>query len=162
MMKKLPAVVWNFRTRENLEHTPPIKGGRTPLMFIAECNNGKMVFELFNAVSDYTFHCERDGTIQAKRRLDELRKEYNCWLPGDSAWSKIVNAQDDEENTPLLIAVKQGKFSSFYQLFLWHADPDIFNSDGETARRVILNSPGSPIHEKFLELTTPRMRCSIL
>ncbi|CAM3958916.1 hypothetical protein GCM10027287_42910 [Bordetella muralis] len=180
MMKKLPIEVWNFRTQENLEHTPPIMGGRTPIMFAAESNNGEIIFELRYGVSCYV--CDRQSASGqalsqvSAEELDVLRAEFKC-PPGRvwaaDIWWLIVNAKDDEGNTPLLLAVNKARYESFYQLLTARADPDIANREGHTARSVILDSPDGPIREFFLESAPPppsppslsvfsRMGCTIL
>jgi len=170
MMNKLPLEVWNFRTQENLEHTPPIMGGRTPIMFAAESNNGKIIFELRYGVSCYV--CDRQSPVRraspsqvSLEELDALRAEFKC-PPGKvhsaDIWWEIVNAQDDAGNTPLLLAVNKDRYESFYQLLTLRADPDIANRSGHTARSVILASPSGPIREFFLKSTAQPSRWDLL
>ncbi|CAM3934523.1 hypothetical protein BOTU111921_01625 [Bordetella tumbae] len=173
MMEKLPIEVWNFRTKEDLTHTPPIIGGRTPIMFAAESNNGELISKLFYAVTSYIYDRQDAfsmyGALPSQASLEELdavRKEFKCMygkVESNEIWLKILNAQDYEGDTPLLLAVKKNRYDSFYQLCIFGAQPDIPNCLGDSARSAILALPAKyAIRTRFEEFAAPQSRCTVL
>ncbi|GAB3094348.1 hypothetical protein [Bordetella muralis] len=160
MMQKLPLEVWNFRTKEDLEHTPPIVGGRTPIMFAAESNDCEIIVALRDAVECYIWDRERVGRYGASgqaalEELDALKTEFTCpfgVVSFAAIWLQIINAQDDLGDTPLLLAVKKDRLESFRALLDLGGRADIRNREGCNAADLIFALPkGNPIRECFMK-----------
>ncbi|OZI43374.1 ankyrin repeat domain-containing protein [Bordetella genomosp. 4] len=171
MMKKLPLEVWNLRTKEDLQHTPPIVGGRTPIMFAAESNGCDIIVALRDAVECYIWDRERGGRYGASgqaalEELDALKAEFTCPFGVVSfagIWLQIINAQDDQGDTPLLLAVKKDRLESVRELLDLGGSAYIRNRLGQNAADLILALPkGSPVRECFVKSTASLpSRCTI-
>lgn len=100
MLGNLPLDVWNSRTQ---------KKRRTPLMLAAQNGHARTIYEFYDG---FHYHMRQRANLYPGTEpatLHEPHTDYGAVRArqhADQLWKAIVNAQDIDGNTPLLLAVQ--------------------------------------------------------
>lgn len=134
----LPFGVWALRTRDS---------ERTPLMLAMSQGHDTLVSLLKGRLIEWLDALDKLPLDQAQDGLDDLKIAFDCDFEKDDAlvtvWQMLVNARDADGNTALLLALKSRQFTCCRELLFRHADVDIQNEDGQSARYLALDLPAN-------------------
>lgn len=150
LLENLPLDVWNSRTQ---------KKRRTPLMLAAQNGHAKTIYEFYDGFNHKMRRRANLCVSTEPPALHDRHTDYDLPRPAQHAnqlWQTIVNAQDVDGNTPLLLAVQNNHTRCCDALLLGKlTNLDTKNSVGDNALSVARRSLNPEIYRTLRHYIGP-------